>query len=322
LKDVKTEEDAKSLQEFIPESNWKRYFGGLVTCEDGYLKTRWEKLYDLRCKVAHNALMTKADLDDIEKLIGEVKPKLEEAIGKLSKVKVPAEEAEAVAENAARRVNTTIGEFITCWQQLESELSNRLAMKGRPKKIIPSGEDLVKSGVLDRSRIDQYNEVRQFRNGIVHGPSSEIPVESIKTALLKLKELLSVVESGYVEYLQNLSNDDRETEIDSRISDTINEIGESEEFSSAMAITNATDFSVDEYEIENIDFVDGECIVMLTFAASGEQMEDKAYYGNRVVGDCMAVIDSGGRVEYREIHAEVDHGDEDEPEYDPGFDDD
>ncbi|MBX3451463.1 MAG: hypothetical protein KF777_17985 [Planctomycetaceae bacterium] len=321
LKDVKTEDDAKALQEFIPESNWKRYFGKLVTCEDGYLKTRWEKLYDLRCKVAHNALMTKSDLDGIEKLIGEVKPNLEQAIGKLSKVKVPAEEAEAVAENAARRVNATIGEFITCWQQLESELGNRLAMKGKPKKIISSGDDLVRFGVMDRSRIDQYNEVRRFRNGIVHGPSSEIPIDSIKTALYKLKDLLSVVESGYVEYLQNLSKEELETEIDSRISDTIHQIGDSEEFNSEIATTNATNFSFDEYEVEDIDFVDGECIVKLTYAASGEQMENKMYYGDRVVGECEAVIDSDGRVEYREVHAEVDHGDQDEPEFDPGLDD-
>jgi hypothetical protein len=111
LKDVKSEDDAKALQEFIPESNWKRYFGKLVSCEDGYLKARWERLYDLRCKVAHNALMSRSDLEDIEKLIGEVKPKLQEAIGKLSKVKVSAEDVEAVAESAARRVNATIGEL-------------------------------------------------------------------------------------------------------------------------------------------------------------------------------------------------------------------
>lgn len=316
LKDVKSDEDAKALLEFLPESNWKRYFGEFVTCEDGYLKTRWEKLYDLRCKVAHNAHMSKADLDDIEKLIGEVKPKLKDAIGKLSKVRVPPEEAEAVAENAASRVNATIGEFITCWQQLESEVGNQLAVKGMPKRIIPSGDDLAKFGILDRSRIEQYNEVRQFRNGIVHGPSSEIPVVSIKAALLKLKDLLSVVESGYIEYLQSLSEEELQTEINSKIEDTIYEIVDSEEFGSAMATTNATDFSIGEYEIRDIDFVNGECIVQLTFAASGEQMEDRMHYGDRVIGDCEAVIDSDGRVEYREINAEVDHGDADESDLD------
>lgn len=320
LNAVKSEEDAKSLKEFIPESNWKRYFGGLVTCEDSYLKTRWEKLYDLRCKVAHNALMTTRDLNDIEKLIGEVKPKLNEAIGKLSKVRVPAEEAEAVAENAARQVNTTIGEFITCWQQLESELGNRLAILNRRTKIIPSGDDLVKFGVLESSRKDQYNEVRQFRNSIVHGPSSEIPIESIRTYLLKLQDLVSEVESGYVEYLQKLSEEDLDTEIDNRIANTIDEIVNSDEFSDAMATTNATNFCIDEYDVNEIGFVDGECIVKLTYASCGEQIEDSMYSGNRITGDCEVVIDAEGTLEYREISAGVDHSEDYEPDIDSGVD--
>ncbi len=321
IKEVKTEEDAKALQAFIPESNWKRYFGGLVNCEDGYLKARWEKLYELRCKVAHNALMVKADLDEIERLIGEIKPKLQEAIGKLSKVKVPAEDAEAVAENAARRVNATIGEFITCWQQLESEIGLRASAQGKPKKTIPPGDDLVKYGILDRSRADLYNEVRRTRNSIVHGPGSELPVETIKAALGKLQELLAFVESGYVEYLRSLSEAGRQEAVEAKIADTHHEIAGSDEFNSATAITNATDFSVDEYEIQDIDFDNGECVVKMTFSASGEQLEDKMHYGDRIVGDCEAVIDSDGRVEYREVHAEVDHGDDEEPEFDPGLDD-
>ena len=57
LKDAKNGDDLKALQEFIPESNWNRYFAKLVDWEDGQLKSRWEKLYLLRCKVAHNALI-------------------------------------------------------------------------------------------------------------------------------------------------------------------------------------------------------------------------------------------------------------------------
>lgn len=321
LKNVRTEDDAKALHAFIPESNWKRYFVEFVTCEDGYLKTRWEKLYELRCKVAHNSLVTKSDLDDIEKLIGEVKPKLQEAIGKLSKVKVPAEDAEAVAESAARRVNATIGEFITCWQQLESEIGIRTSALGKPRKVIHTADDLITSGVLDGSRVDQYNEVRQFRNSIVHGPGAEIPVETIKAALGKLQNLLGFVQTGYVEYLRSLSEPYRQTIVDARIADTCYEIADSDEFNSAIAETNATDFVVDEYDIEDIDVDGGECVVKLVFSASGEQREDKFYCGERIVGDCKAVIDSEGRVEYRDIHAEVDHRENEESEVDPGFED-
>jgi hypothetical protein len=309
LKDVKNEDDAKALADFIPQSNWKRYFGTLVSCEDGYLKARWDKLYDLRCKVAHNALMTKQDLDEIERLIVEVKPKLQEAIGKLSKVKVPSEDAELVAESAARTVNATAGEFITCWQQLESAIASRVSARGKTKRIIHSGQELMRLGILDRSHVERYDEIRQLRNGIVHGPSTELPVEMIRQSLRGLRELLACVEAGYVEYLRVLSESDRETEIDSRIADTCHDILESEAFNSEAAITNAANYSIDEYEVQDIDFEDVECIVKLTFSASGEQLEDRMFCGDRITGECEVAFDSEGRIEYRDIQADVDQGD-------------
>jgi hypothetical protein len=79
-----------------------------------------------------------------------------------------------------------------------------------------------------------------------------------------------------------------------KIDDMYHEIADSDEFNSATAITNATDFSVDEYEIQDIDFDEGECVVKMTFSASGEQLEDRMFSGDRIVGDCEAVIDSEG----------------------------
>ncbi|APW58668.1 HEPN domain-containing protein [Paludisphaera borealis] len=313
LKDVKSEDDAKALQEFIPESNWKRYFGEFVTCEDGYLKARWERLYDLRCKVAHNALMTRSDLGDIEKLIGEVKPKLQEAIRKLSKVKVPAEDAEAVAESVARRVNATIGEFISDWQQLESAIERRAEAQGRPRRMQHSGEELVKLGILDRLMLDEYNKVRRLRNSIVHGPGSQIPLNTIEATLPILEELLVLVESGYIEYLLVLSEIDRYAAVDARIAETYHEIGDSDEFKSAIGEANANLFAVDEYDINDIGFPGYECVVALWFSASSEVAEANGINFDRIVGNCEAVIDSEGKVEYRDIHAEVDRGNAEEP---------
>ena len=46
-------DDLAQLREFVPQSNWKRYFSTIVSCEDSFLKKRWDALYELRCKVAH-----------------------------------------------------------------------------------------------------------------------------------------------------------------------------------------------------------------------------------------------------------------------------
>jgi hypothetical protein len=298
LKDVKTPDDAKALHEFIPESNWKRYFGGLVACEDLYLKSRWEKLYDLRCKVAHNALMTGKDLENVEKLIAEVKPKLLKAIDKLSTVKVPPEDAELVAESAARSVNATVGEFITCWQRFESAVTRRLASRGVPTRRVPTGQDLVRLRILEADQMEAFEDMRRLRNSIVHGPATGVPVETLQGCMAELHELVSAVEAGsYLDQLRRLSEKDRMAEVQSKIDDTMHEIIDTEAFSSAMAETNAAPWDVGECDVTDIQFDDENdtCVVRLMYNASGDQDPDKMYCGTEITGEAVAVIDSKAR---------------------------
>ena len=39
-------------ENFVPKSNWDRYFKDIVSVEGAHLKKQWEKLYELRCKIA------------------------------------------------------------------------------------------------------------------------------------------------------------------------------------------------------------------------------------------------------------------------------
>lgn len=196
LKEVKRPEDVAALQDFIPQSNWKRYFQKLVDCEDTYLESRWKKLYDLRCKVAHNAILSSQDLDEIRKLIDEVKPKLLDAIGKLSNVTVPPDEVELVAESAARTVNAALGEFIACWQRLESAVSRLVdSSDGRAGRLIYQGKLLVAMGILNPLQMKHYERLRRLRNELVHGRPSDFPVEVIQRAAEDLRTLLTEVEA-------------------------------------------------------------------------------------------------------------------------------
>lgn len=122
LRNATTPEQCIAVKETLPRSNWSRYFSGVVACDDGYLRKRWEDLYELRCKVAHNALVTKTDLDRIRTLIGELQGKLEDAINKLPQVQVPADEMQSVVENAAVTRNTLVGEFFAAWRLLEAAM--------------------------------------------------------------------------------------------------------------------------------------------------------------------------------------------------------
>lgn len=113
--------------------------------------------------------------------------------------------------------------------------------------------------------------------------------------------------TNYIHYLKGLTEAERESAIDEKIAETHHEILDSEVFANAIAETNASGWGVDEYEIEDIDLGDEECIARLSYSASGDQEEDKMYSGDKVTGTAKAVIDSQGAVEYREITAEVIH---------------
>lgn len=123
--------------------------------------------------------------------------------------------------------------------------------------------------------------------------------------------------TNYIHYLKDRSDAERGAEIDEKIAETYHEILDSEIFASAIAETNASGWGMDEYEVQNIDLGDEECIVRLTYSASGDQAEDKPYSGDKVTGTAEAIIDSQGAVDYREITAELIHED-DEPDSEEG----
>jgi Apea-like HEPN len=79
----------ENLKESLPKSNWDRYFKPHIEMEDGFLSKRWEKLYELRCLIAHNNIVSKADFEELEKYVKEIKAKLIKAIKNIDFIDVP-----------------------------------------------------------------------------------------------------------------------------------------------------------------------------------------------------------------------------------------
>lgn len=88
----------KELKELIPRSNWDRYFAHHLKL-DG-LKEKWEKLYDLRNKIAHNKPINKEDYDQIVLITEQIKPNLESALS-IKTLEIPEKEKKEVSEVAA-----------------------------------------------------------------------------------------------------------------------------------------------------------------------------------------------------------------------------
>lgn len=192
--------DLEVLKEYVPRSNWERYFSEIVECDDKYLKVRWEELYDLRCKVAHNAIVTRGDSERIRALVEQVQEKLQKAINGLDRIHVPADAKDQLAENVASNINALSGKFIQNWnasRELLFAAANSLGLIERDvdQRITPI--QIVRAFKQEQLLTDEvYQEwelVTQFRNELVHGASAAISESDIRDYTAKLEKLTNEV---------------------------------------------------------------------------------------------------------------------------------
>jgi hypothetical protein len=191
---------AAELKAFLPRSNWERYFREHVDCEGTYLQSRWDKLYKLRCKVAHNNSFTREDFNQTVTLIEEITPKLTDAITNLDQVEVPEDEREELAEVVASRNSAMYGEYIQRWKELERilyELHQRVfpsATIGQPTSLrhlpIHLMKDLLDLGFIGKKTFKELNEYRQVRNMIVHEPGHPFAVEELVYMIKSLDKVI------------------------------------------------------------------------------------------------------------------------------------
>ncbi|WP_210411780.1 HEPN domain-containing protein, partial [Klebsiella pneumoniae] len=73
------ESDIAKIKKYIPTSNWEKYFSSLIETKSGELEEKWERLYKLRNKVAHNIFISKQDFCQMKRLAGDVKSVLDAA---------------------------------------------------------------------------------------------------------------------------------------------------------------------------------------------------------------------------------------------------
>ncbi len=184
--------DLKEIKSFIPKSNWERYFNNHVDCEADYLLKRWEKLYILRCAVAHNNTFHKTQYNDLIKISTEVEEKLSKAISQLDKVKIPETEKETLAEEYAISVNEVTGNFINTWKKTEHNLLKIAKTKldfsedTSSSKILKS---LEKESLINQQTIDDLLYYNNIRNNIVHNINSDLPLDTIEKNAIVLDNI-------------------------------------------------------------------------------------------------------------------------------------
>lgn len=187
LKKVKSIEelDLTNLKEFIPRSNWDRYFKIYVDCEDEYLNKNWNKLYDYRCKVAHNSFVSKSDYFDIEIIVNDLEEKFVKAIDNIDTVIVPQSEKSGLIENVLSNHNEKFEVYFKNWNLISNAIK-KLYVKNcgeipenyRIRELV---ESLVKKQILNESFFNNLQQLGIFYNLIVEDPEkiSEQDIEKM-----------------------------------------------------------------------------------------------------------------------------------------------
>ena len=96
--DTKDDRLFSEFDEYLPKSNWKRFFENVLTIEEKELKKLWEELYSLRCKIAHNNEFKIDDYERVEKLTNHLKPVVENAIAELDRIQVDEDDKIVISE--------------------------------------------------------------------------------------------------------------------------------------------------------------------------------------------------------------------------------
>jgi uncharacterized protein YutE (UPF0331/DUF86 family) len=208
-----TDLNLSELKELVPLSNWERYFAPIVDCKSDYLQTRWEKLYELRCMVAHNKFIAHDDYESICRLSDEVREKLIQAIENLDKVHVSESEKEDVAENIASSMNEIYGAFIRSWNTVQELLMHLFVISGnestsdmKNNRVLNSRhlvKALISKGVVPKEFGLFIYELNDLRNSLVHHSDLKVSesalIERLGTLDRIKSELINIIENYHPE---------------------------------------------------------------------------------------------------------------------------
>lgn len=89
-------EDKEKILRYVPKSNWEKYFSSLIEEKDRSLEKKWELLYKLRNKVAHNRNVKKSEFEQIKGLAGDIKEIIGKATAKLGEIDLNEEDRELI----------------------------------------------------------------------------------------------------------------------------------------------------------------------------------------------------------------------------------
>jgi hypothetical protein len=187
IKELKTSDKAtfrrEEIRALIPTSNWEKYFSAQVKSDSEELSSLWSRLYELRCRVAHNKSFTLSDLNETKKLTKQIDPILEAAIGKLDEIHVDKDEVQDIVDdvvsNAARGDSVHKKAFVLEYRKLERlvfDLTTPLQPPNEERKRRTFLFDVTLlrgSGYINDLQYKKIRSISAFQNRLVHTMSDQ-----------------------------------------------------------------------------------------------------------------------------------------------------
>lgn len=308
LRNATSIDDLETLKQLVPMSNWKRYFASIVKYEADSLKKKWMRLYAIRCIVAHNGPMTDRLYSEVESLVSQIRPTLIDAITRLDEIAVPPADVALVKQSIAGSASTSINEFLVTLQQLEETMHRRIiSASGHDHVPFPAPSELFEMGLLDKHHFNEYYELLQLRDEVVDGANNMVRENAVRRAVARCRDVIEFVEMNqwFFDFKQ-MSELEQHSVVDELLSERRYDLLDDDEIGEAMSETDASNVDI-ETTIVDIDIRDDECVVELSYVATGEHNEG-IDFGNRITGTATAVINWDGDLSFGQVTAEFDRG--------------
>lgn len=151
----------EKVLDFIPKSNWDRYFSNIVNFEESEFGKKWTELYAIRILVAHNKFIPHSTYEKGIDLCDEISEVLLEAFNKIDEVIVPDEDKEEIRSNYKTNISIKpMQEVITHYANIGNSIVSSL-----------NYNNLINAGSLDTISLvsNTAKSILDNSNSIIYG---------------------------------------------------------------------------------------------------------------------------------------------------------
>lgn len=156
--------DIEKIKEFIPRSNWERYFSELINTQEDKIVKMWGRLYELRNKIAHNRFVSFEEYRMLISNKDKMEGVIDDALSKIDKVNISESQKEAI-KNTVADTEKSIYLAKTNFRLSGGDISNKL-LKKESDKLLHKIKEVMNENISDAEKEQLKKSVSQIKNNL------------------------------------------------------------------------------------------------------------------------------------------------------------